>query len=125
MSYPALWDTPYFDWVLYNASIRQPMARNVIEDLGVGAPIDPRTFLSDKIVHSVLMDNIVSIHQSLTGLESPRWPEDLLGKIDLNKAAQGETIYRQTCADCHARIDRETHKPLAGAAGQPAETAWT
>ena len=62
------------------------MTRNVIEDLGVGAPIDPRTFLSDKIVHSVLMDNIVSIHRSLTKLESPGWPEDLLGKIDLDKA---------------------------------------
>src|SRR6516162_2490625 len=83
--YPALWDTPYFDWVLYNASIRQPLARNVIEALGVQAPIDPKTFLSDKIVHGVLMDNVVWIHRSLTKLESPRWPEDLLGKIDLEK----------------------------------------
>jgi hypothetical protein len=127
VSYPALWDTPYLDWVLYNASIRQPMARNVIEDLGVGAPIDPKTFLSDKIVHSVLMDNIVSIHRSLTRLESPRWPEDLLGKIDLNKAGQGETIYRQNCAGCHVLIDRRTHKPLAGpgAAGGAEITVMT
>jgi len=127
VSYPALWDTPYLDWVLYNASIRQPMTRNVIEDLGVGAPIDPRTFLSDKIVHSVLMDNIVSIHRSLTKLESPGWPEDLLGKIDLDKAGQGETIYRQTCAGCHALIDRGTHRPLAGsgAAGSAEITVMT
>ena len=127
VSYPALWDTPYLDWVLYNASIRQPMTRNVIEDLGVGAPIDPRTFLSDKIVHSVLMDNIVSIHRSLTKLESSGWPEDLLGKIDLDKAGQGETIYRQTCAGCHALIDRGTHRPLAGsgAAGNAEITVMT
>ena len=103
------------------------MTRNVIEDLGVGAPIDPRTFLSDKIVHSVLMDNIVSIHRSLTKLESPGWPEDLLGKIDLDKAGQGETIYRQTCAGCHALIDRGTHRPLAGsgAAGNAEITVMT
>jgi mono/diheme cytochrome c family protein len=127
VSYPALWDTPYMDWVLYNASIRQPMTRNVIEDLGVGAPIDPTTFLSDKIVHSVLMDNIVSIHRSLTRLESPRWPEDLLGKIDLDKAGQGEAIYRQTCAGCHVLIDRGTHMPLAGsgAAGSADITVTT
>src|SRR6267142_681625 len=66
VSYPALWDTPYFDWVLYNASIRQPLARNVLEALGVGAPIDPSTMLSDKIVHGVLMDSVVAIHRSLT-----------------------------------------------------------
>lgn len=127
VSYPALWDTPYMDWVLYNASIRQPMTRNVIEDLGVGAPIDPTTFLSDKIVHSVLMDNIVAIHRSLTRLESPRWPEDLLGKINLDKAGQGETIYRQTCAGCHVLIDRGTHTPFAGsgAAGSAGITVTT
>jgi len=113
--YPALWDTPYFDWVLYNASIRQPLARNVIEALGVQAPIDPKTLLSDKIVHGVLMDNVVSIHRSLTKLESPHWPEDLLGKIDLEKARQGEAIYRQTCAGCHTLIDRSTHMPITGA----------
>jgi hypothetical protein len=117
VSYPALWDTPYFDWVLYNASIRQPLARNVVEALGVGAPIDPKTFLSDKIVHGVLMDNVVSIHRSLTKLESPRWPEDLLGKIDLDKARRGETIYLQTCAGCHTLVDRDTHTPLAGSGG--------
>jgi hypothetical protein len=115
--FPAIWDTPYLDWVLYNASIRQPLARNVIEALGVGAPIDPTTFLSDKILHSVLMDNVVSIHRSLTKLESPRWPEDLLGKIDMDKAGRGEAIYQQSCSECHGLIDRQTHLPIAGADG--------
>jgi mono/diheme cytochrome c family protein len=75
-----------------------------------------RTFLSDKILHGVLMDNVVAIHRSLTKLESPRWPEDLLGKVDLDKARQGEAIYRQTCAGCHILIDRGTHMPLSGSA---------
>jgi hypothetical protein len=114
VSFPAIWDTPYLDWVLYNASIRAPFARNVVEALGVGAPIDPTTFLSDKIVHSVLMDNIVAIHRSLTKVQSPRWPEEILGRIDLDKARQGEAVYRQTCAGCHELIDRGTHTPLAG-----------
>ncbi len=124
VSYPALWDTPYFDWVLYNASIREPLVRNVIEALGVQAPIDPKTFLSDKIVHGVLMDNVVSIHRSLTKLESPHWPEDLLGKIDLDKAQQGAAIYRQTCAGCHSLIDRSTHMPISGS-GAPGSAEIT
>jgi hypothetical protein len=51
----------------------------------------------------------------LTKLQSPRWPEDLLGRIDLDKAGQGEAIYQRTCAGCHVLIDRGTHTPLAGA----------
>jgi len=124
VSYPALWDTPYMDWVLYNASIREPLARNVIEALGVQAPIDPQTMLADKIVHGVLMDNVVAIHRSLTKLESPRWPEDLLGRIDLDKARQGEAIYRQNCAGCHSLIDRGTHMPISGSAA-PGSTGIT
>jgi hypothetical protein len=115
--FPALWDTPYLDWVLYNASIRQPLARNVIEALGVGAPVDPSTFLSDKILHSVLMDNVVSIHRTLTKLKSPRWPEELFGTIDPDKAHRGEIVYQRTCGGCHVLADRETHVPLTGAQG--------
>ena len=73
--YPMVWDTPYFDWVLYNASIRQPMARNVIEDLGVGAPVLPGTFLNGEVKHGVNMDNLVLIHRMLSRLRSPVWPE--------------------------------------------------
>jgi mono/diheme cytochrome c family protein len=124
VSYPALWDTPYMDWVLYNASIREPLARNVVEALGVQAPIDPQTMLTDKIVHGVLMDNVVAIHRSSTKLESPRWPEDLLGRIDLDKARQGEAIYRQNCAGCHTLIDRGTHMPISGP-GAPGSTGIT
>jgi len=116
VSFPALWDTPHMDWVLYNASIRQPLARNVIEALGVGAPVDPRTFLSDRIDHALPMDNIVAIHRSLVELRSPRWPEAILGPIDTAKAARGEAIYRQACAGCHAVIDRRTHRPVGAAA---------
>jgi hypothetical protein len=124
VSYPALWDTPHMDWVLYNASIREPLARNVIEALGVQAPIDPQTMLTDKVVHGVLMDNVVAIHRSLTKLESPRWPEDLLGRVDLDKARQGEAIYRQNCAGCHSLIDRGTHMPISGS-GAPGSTGIT
>ncbi len=57
--YPALWDTPRFNWVLYNGSIRQPLARNVIEALGVLAPIQYETILGANVVHGIEMDNVV------------------------------------------------------------------
>jgi hypothetical protein len=112
--YPMLWDTPYFDWVLYNASIRQPMARNVIEDLSVGAPIDPDTFLQGTVKHAVLMDNLVDLHRTLERLQSPQWPEGVLGKIDRPLADHGGAIFQQQCASCHQLIDRGTHASGSG-----------
>ena len=35
--YPPVWDIWKFDYVQYNASVRQPMSRNLGESLGVGA----------------------------------------------------------------------------------------
>ena len=35
VSYPHLWGTPNFDWVQWNGSIQQPIARNIAEALGV------------------------------------------------------------------------------------------
>jgi hypothetical protein len=113
--YPMLWDTPYFDWVLYNASIRQPMARNIIEDLGVGAPVDPATFLKGPVNHAVLIDNLVRVHRVLKRLQSPQWPETILGSIDRTLAERGRPIFVQLCASCHQGIDRQTHD--AGSAG--------
>ena len=37
VSYPYLWNIWKFDWVQYNASVSQPMARNMGESFGVGA----------------------------------------------------------------------------------------
>jgi cytochrome c len=36
------------------------------------------------------------------GVWSPRWPEDILGKIDAAQgAAKGEKLYNQLCLHCH------------------------
>ncbi|HST74703.1 MAG TPA: di-heme-cytochrome C peroxidase, partial [Acetobacteraceae bacterium] len=110
--YPALWDTPYFDWVLYDTSIRQPLARHIVEALGVGTPFDPATLLTPHIVHGLLMDNIVDGHRALTKLESPLWPEQVLPAIDPRKLARGEWLYKDNCASCHALIERGMHRPV-------------
>ena len=110
-----MWDTPYFDWVLYNASIRQPLARNIVEALGVQAPIDHSTIFADPIVHGVNVDNIAAGQRAMMDMMSPLWPEDILGPIDHALAAQGATVYQGQCAECHAIIDRATHAPPEGA----------
>ena len=86
VSYPHLWDTPYFDWVLYNNSVRQPLSRSVVEALGVGAPIDLSTLNAPELRHQVQMNNLVDIQLWLQDLKSPKWPEPVLGEIDRDLA---------------------------------------
>jgi hypothetical protein len=99
--FPALWDTPYFNWVLYNGSIRQPLARNVIEALGVQAPIQHNTMLGGNVVHRIEMGNVVWGQRRLMDLRSPPWPESILGKLDQKKVMRGSQLYANACADCH------------------------
>ena len=109
VSFPALWDTPYFDWVLYNNSVRQPLARSVVEALGVGAPMDLSTLNAPELWHNVQMDNLVDTQLWLQELKSPKWPEPVLGDIDQDLADRGAEVYGVNCASCHQVIDRDAH----------------
>jgi RoxA-like, cytochrome c-like len=107
VSYPHLWDTPYFDWVLYNNSVRQPLSRSIVEALGVGAPIDLSTLNAPVLQTHVQLNNLVDTQLWLQELKSPKWPEAVLGEIDRDLAADGKGIYQANCAGCHEVIDRE------------------
>ena len=110
VSFPPLWDTAYFDWVLYNNSVREPLARNIVEALGVGAPIDLKTLNAPVLQHHLQLDNIVDIQLWLLDLRSPKWPEPILGAIDRDLAAQGAKVYDASCVGCHQVIDREARQ---------------
>ena len=107
VSLPYVWDIWKFDWVQYNASVSQPMARNMGETMGTGAiyrfldasgqPVPP----ADQYRTSILFDNLLRIESTLQKLEPPQWPEDLLGSIDRPKAERGRLLFEEHCAGCH------------------------
>jgi hypothetical protein len=105
--YPPLWDIWKFDHVQYNASVRQPMTRNVSESLGTGAqaellnPYKAPIPGDQRFDTSVLMDNLSELEMALWSLEPPKWSEDCLGKIDWDKAKRGRAIFESTCRHCH------------------------
>jgi mono/diheme cytochrome c family protein len=129
VSYPPLWNIWKFDWVQYNASVSQPMARNVGEALGVGAqyslvdrygrPLPP----GDRFRSSVLVDSLHAIEEILQRLEPPAWPETVFGAVDRDLAAEGGRLFRQHCAGCHGPHEaspalKARNAPLKGP-GQP------
>lgn len=107
VSYPQLWDIWKFDWVQWNGSAMQPMARNIGEALGVGARLQllrengqpiPE---AERYASGVRVRDLHTLETTLTRLAPPRWPEEILGKIDLQQASLGRALYRENCASCH------------------------
>ncbi|OLY75069.1 hypothetical protein AU074_06370 [Pseudomonas sp. ATCC PTA-122608] len=110
VDYPQLWDIWTFDWVQWNGSAQQPMARNIGEALGVGATLDffdsaGQPLQGDaRYASSVRVRDLNTIEETLQRLKPPTWPEDLFGAIDKPLAAQGRALFTENCAGCHVPI---------------------
>ncbi|WP_347911312.1 di-heme-cytochrome C peroxidase [Pseudomonas grandcourensis] len=107
VDYPQLWDMWTFEWVQWNGSAKQPMARNIGEALGVGATLNffdkngqPLTG-DTRYPSSVRVRDLHLIEQTLQRLAPPAWPEDLLGAVDKPLAAKGRALFAENCAGCH------------------------
>ena len=112
VSYPYLWNIWKFDWVQYNASVSQPMARNMGESFGVGArlPLMDRFGrplpVAERFRTSVLVENLHRIEATLQRLHPPQWPEDVLGPVDRVKAERGRALFEQHCRHCHGPFEQ-------------------
>jgi hypothetical protein len=123
VNYPPIWDASWMDWVQYNGSIQQPMGRNVGEALGVRSRINLLGYPGAQFQNTIRVENLHEIEILLgadapgKGVWSPKWPEEILGKIDRGTAAKGEQLYNQLCLHCH-------QSPMNSDEGHKAEH-WT
>ncbi len=119
VNFPPVWDASWMDWVQYNGSIQQPMGRNVGEALGVRSRINLLGYPGPQFQNSIRIENLHEIELLLggdapgKGVWSPKWPEDILGKIYREKAAKGEKLYNELCLHCHQppMLSEEGRKP--------------
>jgi hypothetical protein len=119
VNFPHLWDTPWFDWVQYNASIRTPMARNIGEALGVGALVNVTGKTGQPYDSTVNVEGLAWIEDKLggnnpfEGLQPPRWGdmvEKVFGddrntpseyRLDDRLVQKGAALYQRHCQRCH------------------------
>lgn len=119
VSYPQLWDIWKFDWVQWNGSAMQPMARNVGEALGVGASLylldehGKGVAEADRYASSVRLHDLYTLEETLKQLQPPKWPEAVFGKVDLPLASRGKALYTENCAYCHAPDPKPRDQRLA------------
>jgi len=128
VSYPFLWDIAQSDYVQWNglaanASVG-PLGRNTGEVIGVFGKLDwsaddsrfnlgayvsgqstGRPHIDFK--SSINLVNLQRLESHLKSLKSPKWPENILGKIDHEKAQRGQLIYAQYCQSCHEIVERD------------------
>jgi hypothetical protein len=127
VSFPFLWDIPQHDYVQWNgiganASLGS-IGRNAGEVIGVFGTLDwaekPGTsvssFLSGQGIHvthisfasSINVHNLRLIEDRLKILQSPKWPEDILGPILEERRARGELLFKTYCEACHTNVKRD------------------
>ena len=107
-NYPPLWNIWKFNWVHYNASFDQPMARNILQVLGnngttnfidsTGKPVQGE----DRWKTSIDFLGAAEMEEGIRKLSAPKWPEDVLGSIDQGKINNGKVLFEKHCASCHA-----------------------
>lgn len=103
-SFPYIWNIGRTSWFHWPSNTNSVMQRNLGEALGLGASADPKTGESTIDLYGLYM-----LEQLAYKTRAPKWPEDILGKIDQEKAARGKQIYegagdyKQTanCTRCH------------------------
>jgi hypothetical protein len=107
VNFPSLWNIWKFDWVQYNASVSQPMARNMGEAMGVGATYAlvnsygaPLPY-SERFRSSARIESLDSIEHTLRDLQPPAWQEDILGKVNRDRADTGLRLFNKHCVGCH------------------------
>jgi hypothetical protein len=111
--YPRIWNTPWFDWVQYNGSIMRPMVRNAGESLGVSSELNLTDPSKDLFKSSVNVKSLYDMEEMVkgknppnakdgfSGLQSPKWPADILPPINQTLAAKGAELYKDRCQGCH------------------------
>lgn len=112
-SYPFLWETPRLDWVQWNGSANNPLARNVGEALGVFSHFTlTAADKADLFQSTVNIRNLFELEQQVAKLQAPAWPEEYLGPIDRQKAERGAKLFAENCAKCHGMRGPDGEFPL-------------
>ena len=126
MSFPPIWDTPYFLWAQYDASVLNELVRNAGEALGVRARINMTAAAPGRPLFgsTVNMANIVHFEELLrgtdpfkaagasdmkfSGLVAPKWrdaqakfPGEAAWATDDKLVEKGRDLYRAHCFEFH------------------------
>ena len=100
---PFLWNAPQGLWTQWRGVQQVPIERNLIETMGVFMSINlhAKTPAEGLFESNAAIGNLQVVENLLARLAPPSWPEDILGKIDRDKAKAGKNLFVTLCSGCH------------------------
>lgn len=108
-----VWNIPQSAWAQWSGVLFDPINRNLGEVLGVFARMD----LTSKTPAEGLFDSTADLggqiasENLLRRLAPPPWPEEVLGKIDREKAEKGSKLFAENCSSCHSTWPHRWSEP--------------
>ena len=108
-----VWNVPQSAWAQWSGVLNLPIRRNQGEALGVFTKFDLLSKAPSEGLFESTLDfkNQILSENLLRRLAPPHWPEEVLGKIDRDKAAAGEQLFGQLCAGCHSTWPHRWSEP--------------
>jgi hypothetical protein len=108
-----VWNIPQSAWNQWVPALNDPVLRNAGEVMGVFARMD----LTSKTPADGLFDSTMDLKGQLVSedllrrLAPPKWPAEILGKIDQEKAAKGKQLFATNCSGCHSTWPHRWSEP--------------
>jgi hypothetical protein len=108
-----VWNIPQSAWAQWSGVLFDPLFRNLGEVLGVFARMDLTSAAPAEGLFESTVDlkGQIASEDLLRRLAPPYWPEDILGKIDQEKAASGARLFSENCAGCHSTWPHRWSEP--------------
>ena len=100
---PFLWNAPQGLWTQWRGSQQVPIGRNLTEAMGVFMPIDlhSQTPAEGLFESNASILDLQRVENQLARLAPPKWPEEVFGTIDREKARRGKNLFVPLCSGCH------------------------
>lgn len=137
-SYPFIWNThqqSQLQWngiaggvvklrIFWRNTDIGALIRNSAEVIGVFAHIEAD---SGRTWHrsSLRIMELVSLERVLEQLQSPAWPQDVLGPLDADRVNRGAALFEAKCQECHSPLARGDQSSRARIAMTPLAESGT
>jgi hypothetical protein len=93
---PFIWNYEDAKWVFYTGTTNSMVERNFAQSIALLTDFNSSTFET-----TASIKKMEHIQQFTRKFQPPKWPENILGPIDQDKATQGKELFKIRCLACH------------------------
>jgi len=93
---PFIWNYEDAKWIFTTGTTNSMVERNFAQGIALLSDFNVNTFES-----TVSIKKLEKLQQFTRQFEPPRWPEPILGEINLSQADEGKILFKNNCLSCH------------------------